>query len=81
MQVRDHRKIARLMVIQGVSHRDMATAVGWKAHSYVGRITRGTIKNVDPVAAAKIAHVLGVAVDDLFLVRVSSSSGRDRIPA
>lgn len=81
MQVRDHRKLARLMVIQGVSHRDLATAVGWRAHSYVGRITRGQIKNVDPIAATKIAHVLNVAVDDLFLTRVSSNTGRERVPA
>ena len=75
MQVRDCKKLARLMVIQEVSHRDLAAAVGWKAHSYVGRICRGEIRNVDPLAAAKIAHVLGVAVDDLFLTRVATNSG------
>lgn len=78
MQVRDYRKLARLMVIQDISHRELAAAIGWKAHSYVGRIVRGTTRNVDPVAAAKIAHVLGVAVDDLFLTKVATKSGQSK---
>lgn len=76
MQVRDHRKLARLMVIQDVSQRDMARAIGWQSHSYLGRIMRGTVRSVDAEAAAKIAHVLGVAIDDLFLTKVSSKTGR-----
>jgi transcriptional regulator with XRE-family HTH domain len=79
MQVRDHRKLARLMLIQDVSQRDMATALGWKSHSYIGRIMRGTIRSVDPDAAVRIAHILGVAVDDLFVTRSSSLSGHSRV--
>jgi transcriptional regulator with XRE-family HTH domain len=79
MQVRDHRKLARLMLIQDVSQRDMATALGWKSHSYIGRIMRGTIRSVDPDAAVRIAHILGVAVDDLFITRASSLSGQSRV--
>lgn len=82
MQVRDHRKLARLMVIQDVSHREMAAAIGWKSHSYIGRIARGTIRTVDPEAAVKIAHVLGVAVDDIFLTKSSTKSGQpERVSA
>lgn len=77
MQVRDHRKLARLAVIQEISHRQIAEAVGWKAHSYVGRILRGEVKTVDPDAAVRIAHLFGVAVDDLFLTKSSRNPGRN----
>jgi transcriptional regulator with XRE-family HTH domain len=76
MQVRDHRKLARLAIIQEASHRAIAEAVGWKAHSYVGRILRGEVKTVDPEAAVRIAHFFGVAVDDLFLTKSSKNPGR-----
>lgn len=76
MQVRDHRKLARLALIQDASHRQIAEAVGWKSHSYVGRIFRGEVKTVDPEAAVRMAHFFGVAVDDLFLTRSSKNPGR-----
>lgn len=76
MQVRDHRKLARLAIIQEASHRAIAEAVGWKAHSYVGRILRGEVKTVEPEAAVRIAHFFGVAVDDLFVTKSSKNPGR-----
>lgn len=76
MIVRDHRKLARLAVIQGLSHRQIAEAVGWSAHSYVGRIMRGEVHTIDPEAAVRMAHLFQVAVDDLFLTRSSRNSGR-----
>jgi transcriptional regulator with XRE-family HTH domain len=77
MQIKDPKKIAKLMVIQGISHRDMAEAVGYKSHGHIGRIFRGEIGTVTPEKAALIANVLGVGVDDLFLVRVSSDAGHN----
>lgn len=76
MHVRDHKKLARLALIQDVSHRDIAEAIGWKAHSYVGRIMRGEIKTIDPDAAVRWAHLFGVAVDDLFLTKSSRNPAR-----
>lgn len=73
MQVRDHRKLARLAVIQGVSHRDLAAACGWKNHSYIGRIMRGEVRTVTTDTATRIALVFGVAVDDLFLAKSSKN--------
>lgn len=75
MQVRDHRKIAKLMLIQGVSQRELARALGHGAHSYVGRIARGEVRSVSPEVAARIASFFGVGVDDLFLVRMSNNGG------
>ncbi len=77
MEVIDHRKLARLALIQNASHRDIAAAVGWRAHSYVGRILRGQIKTVEPEAAVRMAHFFGVAVDDLFLTRSTSNPRRN----
>ena len=76
MLVRDHRKLARLLVIQDISHRDLAKALGWKSHSYVGRLCRGKVRSIDPEAALRIAHLLKVSVDDLFVIKVSSDTGR-----
>lgn len=76
MLVRDHKKLARLLLIQDVSHRQLAKALGWKSHSYVGRLCRGEERSVTPDAALRIAHLLGVSVDDLFVIKVSTQSGR-----
>lgn len=77
MIVRDHKKLARLLVIQEISHRKLAKALGWKSHSYVGRIVRGEIKTLDAEAALRIAKLLGTPVDDLFVIRVSGEAGRN----
>lgn len=77
MEVRDVKMIAKLMVIQGVSQRTLATRAGYKSHAYMGRILRGEVKNVDTDVAARIAKTLGVGMDDLFLVRVSGDTGRN----
>lgn len=77
MEVRDAKKIAKLMVIQGVSQRTLAERAGYKSHAYMGRILRGEVKTLDPEAAVRIAKFLGVGVDDLFLVRVSNDNGHN----
>ncbi len=77
MEVRDAKKIAKLMVIQGVSQRTLATRAGYKSHAYMGRILRGEVRTLDPDAAVRIAKFLGVGVDDLFLVRLSSDTGHN----
>jgi transcriptional regulator with XRE-family HTH domain len=67
-------RIRKLMAIQGVSQRDLADALGWKSHSYLGRFIRGEVRNIDPQAAVTIAHILGVGVDDLFASRASTDA-------
>lgn len=69
------QKLAKLMVIQDVSHRRLAAAAGWKSHSYVSRLLRGEAKTLDTEPALRIAAFLGVGVDDLFLTRASSNPG------
>lgn len=73
MILQDPKKLAKLMAIQEVSHRDLADGVGWKAHSYVRRLLTGEAKSVTPESAARMALFLGVGIDDLFLTKSSSN--------
>lgn len=70
------KKLATLIVIQEDSHRNLAKAVGWKSHSYVGRILRGEVRSVTPEAAARIAAHFGIPMDDIFVPRVSGDGRR-----
>ncbi len=72
MILEDPKKLAKLMVIQGVGQRELARAAGWRAHSYLGRLLSGKVSNLEPEPAARIAAYLGVGVDDLFLVKVDT---------
>ncbi|WKW86331.1 helix-turn-helix DNA binding domain protein [Gordonia phage Budski] len=69
------KRLAKLMIVQDVSHRRLAMAAGWRSHSYVSRLLRGEAKTLDTEPALRIAAFLGVGVDDLFLTRVAKNSG------
>lgn len=75
MRVIDPKKIAKLMLIQEVTQRQLAEAAGWQSHSYVARLLSGEIKTVTPDRAARIARYFEVGVDDLFVARLSSDAG------
>lgn len=70
------KRLRKLMLIQGVSQRDLAEAIGWRSHSYLGRFIRGTVRSIDTDAAVKIAVFFGVGVDDLFVGRASQDVQR-----
>lgn len=76
MVLNDPKKLAKLMVIQGVSQRQLARAAGWKAHSYLGKLLRGDVKTLETEPALRIANFLKVGVDDLFLLRSDANSVR-----
>lgn len=76
MKVIDRRRMAKLMVIQGASQREVSEAAGWKSHSYLGRLLRGEVDTLEPEPALRIARFLGVGVDDLFMPRLSTDTGR-----
>lgn len=78
MKVKNPKTIAKLMAIQGVSQRAMAARIGYKSHTHLRRILKGDIGTVTTEKAALIANVLGVGVDDLFLVRTSNDNGRNK---
>ena len=74
MQIIDRKRLQKLMVIQDVSQRELAEAIGWRSHSYLGRILRGQVSTIDVEPAVRMAHFFGVGVDDLFLAKSSSES-------
>lgn len=83
MYLRDRKKLARLMVVQEVSHRQVATAAGYKTHGHIGALVRGQKTTCSPEAAVRIARFLGVPLDDLFVTRLStnpSHTGSDSSP-
>lgn len=77
MILRDRKKLLSVMIVQEVSQRELAHAAGWKSHSYLGRLLRGEANTLDPDAALRIAHKLGLPVNDLFLTRVSNKTGSE----
>ncbi|WOO98219.1 helix-turn-helix domain-containing protein [Micrococcus terreus] len=76
MELHDRKKLQRLMIVQGVSARQLARAAGWKSHSYMNRLIKGEVKTLEPEPALRIANYLQVGVEDLFLTRVSSNPAR-----
>lgn len=77
MVLKDPKQLAKLMVIQGCSAREMARVAGWKSHTYMQRLLRGEAKTLEVEPAARIAKHLGVGVDDLFLVKISTCTGQN----
>jgi len=70
------KRLRKLMLIQEVSQRDLALAIGWSSHTYLGRFIRVEVRSIDTDAAVRIAHYFGVGVDDLFVSRASSDIAR-----
>lgn len=88
MRLYDRNRLRKLMVIQDVSARKLAEAVGYRSHAYITRLLRGEINTLPTDRAVRVALYFGVGVDDLFVPEGSSgarhSDQRDatqRIPA
>ncbi len=80
MRLTDRKKLARLMIVQEVTQRELAAAAGWRSHSYLGRLLRGDVDTLEVEPAVRIAQYLGVGTDDLFLTRVSSDTRHSAQP-
>lgn len=72
MRVKNPKKIRALMVLQDVSMRQLAEAIGYAGHGYVSAILNGKIKTVTPERAARIARHLDAPIDKLFEPRLST---------
>lgn len=75
------KRLARLLVIQEISHRQLAAAVGWKSHGMVSHLISGRRAGVEPQAAITIAKLLGVEVSDLFLTELPANRGPRKVVA
>lgn len=76
MRVSNLKLLLKLMAIQEVSGRRLAEEVGYSSHTHMRRILNAEISTVTPEKAARIARFLGVGVDDLFVPRLSTDTGR-----
>lgn len=78
MKLQDPRKLHRLMVIQGVSRRELARAAGWSSHGLLNRLLDpgDPSLSVTPERACKIAAYLQVAPEDLFTAESSLNNER-----
>lgn len=83
MIVKDPEKLRMILDLQGVTQRELAMAAGYRAHSHVTRLLKGTAKGLEPEAAIRIAKFLGYQVEDLFVIKMSSEAGRNgqKVPA
>lgn len=59
---------------KGLSNRKLARQIGWKSHGYMNRIVNGKVDTMKTESALKIAFVLDLGVDDLFLIEGSMDS-------
>lgn len=72
MELIEPKKLAKLMVIQGISQRQLAEDIGWRSHTFIARLLKGEAKSLSPEPAIKIALRLQVGIDDLFLAKTSN---------
>lgn len=77
MIVKDADLLRRLLETKGITARQLARDMGWASHSYVNRILSGQVRTVKPDAAVKIAYLLQVPVDLVFVPRVPGNAGRN----
>lgn len=77
MILRNARTLRRLIISEGVTHRELAEAAGYRGHSKIGRLCRGESRLLEEKYALAIAHKLNVHVGVLFLPETSSKNGHD----
>jgi DNA-binding Xre family transcriptional regulator len=65
-------ELQKVMTERRMSHRQLATAIGWKVHSRVSRLVHGEVKSVTAEQAQKIADALQVQVPFLFVPSTST---------
>lgn len=74
MLVKDADLIRRLIESKGLTARQISRDMGWTSHSYFNRVLNGQVRSVTPDAAVKIAYLLQVPVDLIFVPRVSGET-------
>ena len=76
MILKDRKRLRKLMMRHGLTQRELATEVGWKAHSQVSRLLNGQERSVADKRAQAIADAIGEDVADLFAPRPSGVTGQ-----
>lgn len=79
MVVKDPELIRRLMETRTggpITARWVSREMGWKSHSYFNRILAGEVRSVSTDTGIRLAYLLGVPTDLIFVTRVSSDAGQ-----
>lgn len=74
MLVKEPDLLRRLVASKNMTARQLSRRMGWRSHSYMNRILSGQVRSVTPDAAVKIAYLLQVPVDLIFVPRVSGET-------
>lgn len=64
------KRLATILCVREITHRELAQAVGWKSHGMVAHLLSGRRSGVEPASAVAIAKKLGVDVSDLFVTEI-----------
>lgn len=75
------KRLAKLLLIQEISHRQFAEMLGWRSHGMVGHLVAGRRTGVETESAIKMAKILGVDVGDLFLTEIPANRGQRKAGA
>lgn len=59
---------------KNLSNRELARLIGWKSHSYMNKIVNGEVDTMKTDSALRLAFVLDMGVDDLFVIEGSMNS-------
>lgn len=73
------QRLRGALMLRGMTHRQFASAIGWKSHGMVGQLLAGTRTSVSPESAVVMSKVLGIPVHDLFLTEVSTAGCQERV--
>lgn len=79
MELKDRELLIDLMEERGISQRQLARVAGWKSHTYMQRLIKGTEKTLNTDPALRIAYFFGVPVHRLFFTRVDTNAGLEQL--
>ena len=76
MELRDRDFLRELIDDSPYTRRELSTRIGWRSHGYLNKLLNGEAKTLKAEPAVRMAQLLGVRVDRLFVTRVSGDSAR-----
>ena len=77
MEVRDHEFLRELIDDSPYTLRELSTRMGWRSHGYLNKLRSGDAKTLKTDPALRLAKLLGVRVDRLFVIRTSDESAQN----
>lgn len=76
MEVKDSEFLRELIDDSPYTVRELATRLGWKSHGHLTALRAGRAHSLKPEPALRLAKLLNVRVDRLFVTRVSGDAAQ-----